>query len=462
MSTSPIQPNSPAAAASHSASPEISTALQLELPQQRSTKTESKYKHRLERSREASEEALHKYCKLSQGSAPEASRHNHALNLIESATKVLKAQQSEAALRVESLTAVAEKAVQRKLTNEEFMDVQHDIYVWTRARTSQEIFLRSAESQRNSIVEQLAELPAEKTQKVLEMLLCVPIMQRRRSRPSQAHWRKAAVEYYDAQRQVPFPAVPPSNPTSKPQTITVCWDPIMRAWYPANEVKAAHILPYSMTNEVLQMILGEGEGAEVLLDIRNCLLLWEPIEAAFDKGIFVLVPDQPAAEGQTTEYKLVLLDESYRTAPVKFGVSTTWSKLDGIVLEFRNECRPRQRYMYLNFASRIIAARKLQFDTYSRSRLESTGSAWVSPGKWIRKSMIREVARIVGDHQVADTFEEASFEDQTGPDGPTKSRVTKAAEEWITGTFERRLFERPLEKGEDGGSDEDEDEDAED
>ncbi|KAL1633540.1 hypothetical protein SLS58_011055 [Diplodia intermedia] len=224
------------------------------------------------------------------------------------------------------------------------------------------------------------------------MLLSVPIMQRRRSRPSHSAWRKAAIEYHDAQRQVADPAAL----SLEPQFSNKCWDPIMRNWYPASSVKAAHILPYSMTNEVLRMILGEDEGAEVLFDMRNCLLLWEPLGAAFDKGSFVLVPVQPPEEGRTTDYKFVLLEERRRLVKIQAPDSMTWGDLDGTILEFRNDCRPRQRYMYLNFASQIIAARKLKFDQGSRTHLESTGTltAWVSPGKWIRKSMIREVARI--------------------------------------------------------------------
>ncbi|KAH7044677.1 hypothetical protein B0J12DRAFT_604059 [Macrophomina phaseolina] len=237
------------------------------------------------------------------------------------------------------------------------------------------------------------------------------------------------------------------------------WDPIIKGWLEAKYVRAAHILPYSMTDQTARCILGEDEGTNVIFDIRNCLPLWEPLESAFDKGVFVLVPaDEEKKAGDPTNYKLVLLEESMRTRHVGFPSTITWDQLDGTVLQFRNNCRPRQRYVYLSFVSRIIAARKMKYSNYSRTRLERTGTAWVSPGKWIRKSLIREVARIVGDHAVPDILEQGTFDDES--ESPTRAKVVKAAEEWVTETFDMGVFDGTSIM-EEGDADEEEDESGE-
>ncbi|KAK0654247.1 hypothetical protein DIS24_g5365 [Lasiodiplodia hormozganensis] len=449
-------PASPSAAASRLATPEPpTTPLELKQPKLRSDKTEAKYRNNLKRSREASAEALQKYQKLStEGSAPGSSRHEHALNMIESAITVLETQRAEAALQVQSLTSIAEKAAQRKLTDEEVKDLESDIRQWTKERTKQEVLLDSAMKQKNSAIEQLADIPWHKCQKVLEMLLCLPILHKRKSRPGQAAWRKAALDFYDSARRI-------QDPKNKDNILDQVWDPVRHVWAPSSRMRAAHILPYSLSNQVLNVIFGE-EDAEHLFDIRNCILLSASVEQALDKGAFVFVPTAESINKPDSpiEYKLVLLEESYRPELVEFPGTTTWNDLDGTVLKFRNDCRPRQRYMYLNYASRIIAARKLKYESHSRTRLETTGTAWVSPGKWIRNSMIREVARIVGDHQMPEVLGEGAFDDDDNedPDSPTKARVSRAAEGWVRETFVSQLFERPVEADqEEGNSDEEED-----
>lgn len=430
------------AAASPPASPEPPrTALELKLPKLRSDKTEPKYRDRLKRSRDASEEALKKFRKLSQSHAGSESRQEHAQNMIESAITVLEAQKSEAALRVESLESVAQKAARRALSEEDIKKLEQDIRDWTKARTQQEALLQSAAAHRTSIIEQLSVVPWDKCQGVLEMLLALPVIHKRRSRPGQAQWRKDAFRFYDATRVIRHP---------EGREEEQAWDPIMRTWFKAGRMRAAHILPYAMTDETARCILGEDEGTNIIFDIRNCLPLWEPLESAFDKGVFVLVPvDEKQKAGGPTNYKLVLLEDSMRTLHLETPYPTTWAELDGTVLQFRNDCRPRQRYVYLSFVSRIIAARKLNYSKYSRTRLERTGTAWVSPGKWIRKSLIREVARIVGDHAVPNILEEAAFDDQEGPESPTKAKMMKAAEEWIMETFNMGAFggESGMEEG---------------
>ncbi|KAF9634021.1 hypothetical protein BFW01_g4916 [Lasiodiplodia theobromae] len=430
------------AAASRAIMPEpFTTPLEFNQPEPFYEKTEAKYKDMLDIARQASEKALQTYRELSQGNTPGSSRRQRALDTVESAIAVLQTQRDEADVHVQSLTAtVAERAAQRNLTDEDVGILQTDIRNWTRERTKQELLLDSANKQRNSAIEQLCEIHWNKCQRILKMLLCVPITQKRSYRPSQGSWRKNVLHYYDAVRKVSYPDF-----MERREQI---WDPVMHCWAPGEAMKAANILPYGMSNEVLRMIFGEEEEAEILFDIRNCLFLCEPLELAFDEGIFVLVPVGESNQESPTDYKLVLLKESLRTARVTHPGEMTWNDLDGTVLEFRNDCRPREKFMYLNFVSRIIAARKLRYNHLFRMHLENISRAWVSPAKWIRRSMIYEVARIVDDHEIPEIFQEGTSDGEDGRDNPRNDKLSRAAESWVTEIFFRELFERDPEEEE--------------
>lgn len=433
----------------------FTTSLEFNQPKPFYEKTEAKYKDMLDISRQASEKALHTYRQLSRSSAPESSRHQHALNMVESAIAVLQTQRDEADLHVQSLAAtVAEIAIQINLTDEDVRNLTADIRQWTKERTKQEILLDSAKKQRNSAIEQLSEIPWNKCQKILEMLFCVPTTQKRNYRPSERSWRKNVLNYYDAVRK--------GSRRYSTEPLEQIWDSVLHCWAPGEVMKAANILPYGMSNEVLRMIFGGDEEEEILFDIRNCLFLWEPLELAFDEGIFVLVPTGVSKQGSPANYKMVLLKESLRTVMVWYSSEMTWNDLDGTVIEFQNDCRPREKFMYLNFVSRIIAARKLNYDSHFRMRLESISRAWVSPGKWIRRSMISEVARIVDDHELPEMFEEGAFDGEDGRGSPTNDKLSRAAGSWVTEIFFRELFRRDPEDEEEDEEEECFDEEEED
>ena len=110
-----------------------------------------------------------------------------------------------------------------------------------------------------------------------------------------------------------------------------------------------------------------------------------------DKARIAIVPadeTNPSAR----DLKVVIFD---RTILKSNGVSgLRWAELDGRQLKFKNDNRPKLRYLYFTFLMSMFRRRRFECTGWKSDLIRfAGGKVWASPGNWLRGSSIRTIAR---------------------------------------------------------------------
>jgi hypothetical protein len=85
--------------------------------------------------------------------------------------------------------------------------------------------------------------------------------------------------------------------------------------------------------------------------------------------------------------------------------------LDGQELSFLNDNRPARRYLYFRYIISYLTARKEGNEEWTGD-LEIRGTLWASPGKYLRKSLLRVLAKEVSDTVLPESLtEQTTFEE---------------------------------------------------
>ncbi len=169
------------------------------------------------------------------------------------------------------------------------------------------------------------------------------------------------------------------------------WCPSSGGWEYRSNVKAAHIFPTSLGQDLMTCIFGPDAAGE-LFTARNGLFLQPMIEEAFDKHLIVIVPTEEARE-----WKFLVLDRSgLWNAKIEKG--RTFADLHNSKLVFQpgRDARPRARYFYFHYllAMLRIGRKGEEEKAMLRNQIaEATGPTvgrlWASDEKYLRENMIR-------------------------------------------------------------------------
>ncbi|KAJ5384009.1 hypothetical protein N7517_001920 [Penicillium concentricum] len=182
-------------------------------------------------------------------------------------------------------------------------------------------------------------------------------------------------------------------------------------WDPA-DIKAAHLVPKSLSGDEIAHLFGVE--TLVLSNPSNALSLHRNIEGALDKGQIVIVPILSDTEiTSPSRWKCVLTDESIRnlTAITTPSHSWRWNDFDQKELEFLSDTRPAKHFLYFRFIVRYIFCKKRGQVTFT-DKVEAAGQFWPTPGPYLRKSMLRTLARSISGYQLpASLVDNKTFED---------------------------------------------------
>lgn len=88
-------------------------------------------------------------------------------------------------------------------------------------------------------------------------------------------------------------------------------------------------------------------------------------------------------------------------------------ELDGRVLTFLNDNRPRRRYLYFRFIISYLQAKKLQLADVTE-KVEAK-RFWPSEGAYLHKSTLKTLARCVSGSELPGDLAENTFEDSINP-----------------------------------------------
>ncbi|KAJ5951595.1 uncharacterized protein N7479_010008 [Penicillium vulpinum] len=177
----------------------------------------------------------------------------------------------------------------------------------------------------------------------------------------------------------------------------------------AHDVKAAHLVPRSLTGDEISHLFGVRK--IVLSDTRNALSLHKNLEIALDSGQIVIVPileenhttnPEKAPATDPSRWKCVLTDNSkrYQKALASPAKTWLWDEFDGKELKFRNQNRPAKRYLYFRFIITYIFCKKQSNDLFTKKVEAAARDFWPTPGPYLRKSMLRTLARSISGHEL--------------------------------------------------------------
>ena len=231
----------------------------------------------------------------------------------------------------------------------------------------------------------------------------------------QSKFRSAIISAYDSRDP---------NPNT-----SFLWDPILKKFISELDTQTAHLFAYAHGQATMDAIFGPMDSSELFSPL-NGLLLCREIEDLFDKGFFAIVPhlsDHPSEEeisawnnSPAKEYKIRILNFKHQKIdkiihPTVTEENLTWRSLDGANVEFRNNFRPRARYLYFHFCLQILRLSWGQQQKQAETLKKELGMVfWGTPGRYLPRNMLRAFVDEMGHEYEA--LLEGAMEDETDVD----------------------------------------------
>ena len=177
------------------------------------------------------------------------------------------------------------------------------------------------------------------------------------------------------------------------------WCPVLRDYVlNGGNVKAAHLVPAAIgeTNAAYLFGVDVNEGFDCIWSERNGLLLHEAIEEALDDARLVIIPKSENLD----VLSVVLLDQTIKDRPIYRTERGVVAFKDLGDLEFKTEARPGLRNLYFNTLLAIFRRKRFGVAGHEQDfdKLKMADNAvWATPGKWMRRSIVRTLAAEIGD-----------------------------------------------------------------
>ncbi|KAK4897854.1 hypothetical protein LTR27_004626 [Elasticomyces elasticus] len=159
------------------------------------------------------------------------------------------------------------------------------------------------------------------------------------------------------------------------------WCPVVKEWWEGLSVYPTRIFPVMPGPGVMHAFFNESESGG-LMSKQNLLLLCTPIKRDFEKLLIALVPDCDLYDADAVmawyqsspqEYKVEVIDpehlEMRRASNASGG---TWNDLHGQKVVWRNDQRPRSRYLWFHLwccvvkQARIVGSPSVVAERFSR------------------------------------------------------------------------------------------------
>ncbi|KAI1211990.1 uncharacterized protein F4807DRAFT_472812 [Annulohypoxylon truncatum] len=226
----------------------------------------------------------------------------------------------------------------------------------------------------------------------------------KRPRSAQLRFRQDLIQAYDAEVH-----------SKKPLAHSMIFDSATGRHKQKELIKATHLVPHSLGEDILAALFGDDVRGE--LDTPyNGLLLNTAAEKAMDDGAIVIVPDlpdDPSVEEVTAwestspkDYKWRIMDpdadilnsvvqESTETLPEPI----LMRDLDGQKLAFKNDFRPRARYLYFLFVAaqlRLAWRHEYRRDTSKVLPNQLEKGFWATKGRYLKRSFLLALANEIG------------------------------------------------------------------
>lgn len=229
----------------------------------------------------------------------------------------------------------------------------------------------------------------------------------KRTKSQQSKFKKDLINFYDA-------AI--NNPR-KPEVVLSVHDSATGHERLKSAVTGAHLVPRSLGKDILVAIFG-ADVEEELNTPLNGLLLHTDVEEAMDDGAIAIVPNLPddpstqevtvweSTEPKNYKWRVIdpeaeILDEPLEVISEDPASAMTIRDLNGKQLSFKNDMRPRARYLFFLF---VVAQLRLAWrQEYRRDRdpsyvpTKQLGKGfWATKGRYLERPFLLALADEIG------------------------------------------------------------------
>ncbi|KAI1215128.1 uncharacterized protein F4807DRAFT_21831 [Annulohypoxylon truncatum] len=226
----------------------------------------------------------------------------------------------------------------------------------------------------------------------------------KRPRSEQSKFKSSLIDFYNAA----------TMDTRNPKVIRSVHDSATGQETLMSTIRAVQLVPHSLGRDVLIALFGSDVKGE--LDAPyNGLLLDVDVKEAMDDGVIVVVPNLPdnpsteevalweGTEPKNYRWRIMdpdadILNRPVEVAPEKPTVMIM-RDLDGKQLSFKNEMRPRARYLYFLFVVAQLrqAWRQEYRNDPSKVLAKQLGKGfWATKGRYLERSFLLALADEIG------------------------------------------------------------------
>jgi len=205
-----------------------------------------------------------------------------------------------------------------------------------------------------------------------------------------------------------------SNLTELFHSFPYGWCPIARQRLSVNpwphDTRAFHLVHYNTGDGACDYLFGKQDSTRGhLMDPSNGLLLYFEFKSMLNRAQIIIVParvgDTDPETGKTVQetdkepYKIRVLDPKLRNGVGDWECRTrpvAPTQLDGRILEFANDNRPKKMYLWYRAVLDIAVRHRLQAPGW-QGDIEALGqNSWCAPGESLRRSTMHAILKRVG------------------------------------------------------------------
>ncbi|KAK5120536.1 hypothetical protein LTR85_006192 [Meristemomyces frigidus] len=185
------------------------------------------------------------------------------------------------------------------------------------------------------------------------------------------------------------------------------WCPVQAKYLDKHAFKAAHIFPVSFGKDNMGALFGGDKSGE-LMTPRNVMLMSTVIESRYDNALLTIVPDVNDIKDadvmaawhklRPKKYKVRVMQPDHPDM-IDFIPNTndTFASLDGKPLVWKNDIRPRARYLYFHKWTCVRRLARSNGPTKNSIMRQEFGEQyWGTMGRYFKRSMIVAAAEDMG------------------------------------------------------------------
>ncbi|KAL6805249.1 hypothetical protein J3E68DRAFT_441744 [Trichoderma sp. SZMC 28012] len=190
------------------------------------------------------------------------------------------------------------------------------------------------------------------------------------------------------------------------------WCVISGKYFDPRLVEVVHIVRYNVGEPSARHLFGPpGDKDGHLMADKNGISMHYTLKKLFDDARLVIVPEvQPHGNPRKGCWKVHYLDDPDTYEPSPWYPSGR--ELHGRSLQFRNDFRPSDRYLYFAFCMSILRRQRHEAPGWWRDYLvDGMGKAWATPGTYLCTSTLRILA-----YHLGHLTEKEAVEFAPGPD----------------------------------------------